>query len=188
MFIPHVKQYKCSTAAFFFLSTDFYSTHTHPPGRSCDESSREAVTLLKRNAANRAWHELKGYWKHTPISRPRKNRSSKAVCVCVGMGVSFSSVCQLGLWRRGFVYLLAVAKPARDGGQKSYKTAPWRRWEAGRGQLVHCPMILLTNESSSSSSLIPTKWSTTSPPRMAITVGTAETWKQTKLWVIRQDW
>ncbi|TNN57865.1 hypothetical protein EYF80_031947 [Liparis tanakae] len=39
----------------------------------------------------------------------------------------------------------------------------------------YCPMTLPTNESSSSSSLIPTNWSTTSPPRMAITVGTADT-------------
>lgn len=43
------------------------------------------------------------------------------------------------------------------------------------GQQNYCPMILLTNESSSSSSLIPTNWSTTSPPRIAITVGTADT-------------
>lgn len=47
-------------------------------------------------------------------------------------------------------------------------------------------MTLLTNESSSSSSLIPTKWSTTSPPRMAITVGTADTWRETKLQLVRR--
>lgn len=49
----------------------------------------------------------------------------------------------------------------------------------GTGLLVYFPMTLVTNESSSSSSLIPTKWPTTSPPRMPITVGTAETCNRT---------
>lgn len=66
---------------------------------------------------------------------------------------------------------------------ESERTA-WEWWWWGYGWVrtggFHCPMTLLTNESSSSSSLIPTKWSTTSPPRMAMTVGTAETWGQTR--------
>lgn len=57
---------------------------------------------------------------------------------------------------------------------------------SGRGQRNYCPMTLLTNESSSSSSLIPTNWSTTSPPRIAITVGTADTCRRGDTLAIKQ--
>lgn len=56
-----------------------------------------------------------------------------------------------------------------------------RGWTMGHGGQVYCPMSFLTNESNWSSSLIPTNWSMTSPPRMAITVGTADTYKRTPI-------
>lgn len=52
------------------------------------------------------------------------------------------------------------------------------RWAGleGRDWQLHCPISFCTKESSWSSSLMPTNWSMTSPPRMAITVGTADTY------------
>lgn len=50
-----------------------------------------------------------------------------------------------------------------------------KQWE-----LAYCPMIWLTNDSSSSSSLSPTNWPMISPPLMPMTVGTADTCRNTK--------
>lgn len=120
--------------------------------------------------------------------KDRQKRQCTVVATCRGIGVSiweFAS-CDCGeilftqWWLLNRLKMAAKAPPTVP---ESKETAQWRR-RAMRGCVgtggYHCPMTLLTNESSSSSFLIPTKWSTTSPPRMAITMGTAETWGQTE--------